>query len=89
MSYTQTTSPQIILTLREPIIVFDRQLGSIVTLEAGEHFVERVPNPFGSEDTPWLMIVGTSIGASEAYWKNFSQPNNQVSILVQIQENTP
>lgn len=69
-SQTQA-SPQILLKIIHPITAFDRKIGSLMTVEAGEHIVERVSNPFGNDNTPWLVIVGTDVGASEAYWENY------------------
>ena len=73
--------PQIILKLTLSMTAFDWQAGSLTTVMAGKHPVERIPNPFGN-NTPWLIILGTDIGASEAYWKNYPT-------TVSISEETP
>ncbi len=80
--------PRISLTLHYPMTAFDRKLGSLTTIQAGEHTVERVPNPFGN-NTPWLVILGTDIGASEAYWQDFSQQTFSHPAQVSIHETTP
>lgn len=42
-----------------------------VRIPAGKHAVERIPNPFIPDGEPWLVLRGTKIGASEAYWKSW------------------
>lgn len=36
-------------------------------LQPGRHKLERIPNPFGREDT-WLVLKGTLIGFAEEAW---------------------
>jgi len=39
-------------------------------IPAGRHEIERVPNPDGKINTPWLVLKGTLIGASEPFWRS-------------------
>lgn len=35
---------------------------------AGKYAVERIANPFGFTNHPWIVLRGTKIGAPEAFW---------------------
>lgn len=39
-------------------------------IPAGRHEVERIPNPFGHNNS-WLVLKGTLIGASEGSWREW------------------
>lgn len=41
------------------------------SIPAGEHEMERIPNPFGYENAPWLVLKGTQIGAAEGSWRQW------------------
>ena len=34
-------------------------------LQPGEYEVERIPNPYGHENAPWIVLKGTKIGSTE------------------------
>ncbi|MCX6713088.1 MAG: hypothetical protein NTY66_02690 [Candidatus Vogelbacteria bacterium] len=42
-----------------------------VVIPAGRHEVERITNPLGYLDAPWLVLKGTMIGASEGSWRQW------------------
>lgn len=45
-----------------------------VAVPAGWHEVERINNPYGCEDDPWLVLKGTKTGISEAFLRRWSDP---------------
>ena len=45
--------------------------GTKTTIPPGRHEVERIPNPLGYPDAPWLVLVGTKIGATEGSWRQW------------------
>ncbi len=73
--------------LKRPVEMFDAaQAGCIVetvfgpqTLRHGPQrpvgpgilHLQRIENPFGHAGAPWLVLSGTRIGATEAYWRQF------------------
>jgi hypothetical protein len=40
-------------------------------IPAGRHEVERIQNPYGHLDAPWLVLKGTKIGATESSWRQW------------------
>lgn len=40
-------------------------------IPAGRHELERIPNPCGYPDAPWLVLKGTKIGATEMSWRQW------------------
>jgi hypothetical protein len=57
--------------------------GKKAIVHAGRHEVERVPNPFGHKEAPWLVLKGTLIGATEAFWRDWGSPDwgdNQIIV---------
>jgi len=40
-------------------------------IPAGTHEVERIPNPCHNNNTFWLVLVGTKVGASEGSWRQW------------------
>lgn len=66
------------LTLRIPWRLID---GSsleprIHVVDAGRYEVERIPNPFGFTNHPWIVLKGTSIGGPEAFWADWRDDAN-------------
>ena len=49
--------------------VMDGETGVHGSLDRGRYEVERVESPFGIKNSPWLVIVGTLIGAAEVQWR--------------------
>lgn len=41
-----------------------------VTIPAGEHEVEEIPNPYGYAGT-WLVLKGTKIGGARVAWEQW------------------
>lgn len=41
-------------------------------VEPGTYELEKIPNPHGHK-APWLVISGTTIGATVGYWREWSQ----------------
>lgn len=63
------------MILKRDWLLTDASSGKAVntTLPSGTHEVERIPNPFGSPNDPWLVLVGTKKGATEISlmkWEN-------------------
>ena len=48
-------------------------LGKDVLLASGRYEVVRIPNPYGHKD-PWLLVKGTTMGAAEGWWRDWSDP---------------
>ena len=77
-----------ILVLRESWYALDgskesMEEGRLVTIPPGRHEVERIDNPSGDPDTPWIVLAGTFIGATEASWRRWEDPkwnDSQVTI---------
>lgn len=44
------------------------------TIPSGQHEVERIDNPLGYPDAPWLVLKGTLIGATEGFWRQWDGP---------------
>lgn len=41
-----------------------------VVIPAGTYVIERVANPFGESNAPWLVLEGTTIGGSEDFFRS-------------------
>jgi len=57
------------LVLKRPWDMFDAlkmRDEQRVVLGAGEHEVERIENPLGFKNAPWIVLKGTKIGRTEA-----------------------
>jgi len=48
----------------------------------GRHEIERVPNPFGFE-APWLVLKGTLIGATEGFWRQWTDYSDDFQIVIE------
>ncbi len=46
---------------------------SATTISIGRHEMERIPNPLGHKDAPWLVLKGTLIGATEGSWRQWTK----------------
>lgn len=53
------------------------------TIPAGRHKVEQIPNPFGHDEAPWLVLEGTMIGAAEAYWRQRSDRHDEGQVVIE------
>jgi hypothetical protein len=42
----------------------------------GEYEIERIPNPLGYTDHPWLVLKGTMIGGTENFWQQWLDPHS-------------
>lgn len=62
------------LTLRSPWQFIDASTGepAVRRIEPGEYNVDRVQNPFGFTDHPWIVIRGTTIGGPEKLWRDWT-----------------
>ena len=77
-----------ILILRESWYALDASKedtleGRLVTIPPGRHEVERIDSPSGDPGTPWIVLVGTLIGAAEDSWRRWEDPkwnDTQVTI---------
>lgn len=57
---------------------------SKVIITAGRHEVERIQNPFGHEDAPWLVLKGTKIGATEGFWRQWKGSEwNEYEVVIE------
>lgn len=50
-----------------------------VTISPGTHEVERISNPFGYANAPWLVLVGTRIGATERSWRQWENRDDNLN----------
>jgi hypothetical protein len=51
----------------------DNKHVAYVVIDPGEHELERIHCPLG-HDCNWLVLKGTLIGASEGWWRDWSEP---------------
>lgn len=58
------------LLLKRDWEAINGETGNLTIIPAGEHLVERIPNPCGF-DAPWLVLTGTKIGATENSWRQW------------------
>jgi len=47
--------------------------GETVRISSGTHEVERIKNPIVPDGEPWIVLKGTKIGASETFWRQWTQ----------------
>lgn len=52
---------------------------SDIIIPIGKHEIERIPNPFGYKNAPWLVLKGTHIGAGEKSWRQWTKGNYHTS----------
>lgn len=45
--------------------------GKEVVIPAGRHEIERIPNPYGYDNAPWLVLKGTKHGMTEGSWREW------------------
>jgi hypothetical protein len=55
---------------------------SRVDLVAGEYELERIPHPYGDRGH-WLILRGTTFGASENWWRDWSGCEDDFQIVVE------
>ena len=73
----------IFLTVFRVRRVIDKKLAKKVAIQPGRHEMERIPDPDGLADHPWLVLQGTMTGQSEAFWRAFlddADPQDRVEI---------
>jgi hypothetical protein len=63
----------------EAIDASDRAKHVIANIPAGTHEMERIPNPFFKNNTFWLVLKGTMIGASEGSWRQWINDGSLVT----------
>ena len=44
-----------------------------ITVLAGRHEVERIPNPYPRGETDFIVLKGTKIGAAEQFWRFYQE----------------
>ncbi len=61
------------ITLRMKWIVIDGSTSNMrsVALPPGQYAIERIDNPYGFTNSPWLVLRGTKVGANEEYWRGW------------------
>ena len=63
------------MTLKRVWPAFDAKnnMTETTTIGIGKHEMERIPNPLGYKNAPWLVLKGTLIGATESSWRQWTK----------------
>ena len=56
-------------TLKKDREMINGDNGEDTVVSAGRHEIERINNPLGHNNAPWLVLKGTRIGQAEKAWR--------------------